>query len=119
MTAIDKSRKRALRERYENRHPDMGVVCWSIGCRMWVGMSKDTRATYNSTRFQLGLGSWPNKDLQNAYIDDPDAAEWSVLKLLDYVDGDQDCSDDLELLLMDVMDEHPEALPISKGRRFC
>lgn len=119
MGAIDENRKRALREFYETRCPDMGVVCWKIGRRMWVGMSRDIRATYNGTRFQLELGSWPNRDLQIAYSANPDAAEWAVLKQLDYVDRAQDHTDDLELLLMEVMDEHPEAQPLSKGRRFC
>lgn len=114
----EKERRAALREQYKNRHPDMGIVCWKVGDIRWIGISRDIAATYNSTNFQLELGSWPKKDLQKAYSANPAAAEWLVLKQLDYEDPAEDYMDDLELLLMEVQDEYPDARKLST-RKFC
>ena len=113
MGTNEKEHRKELRNQYENRHPDMGVVCWKSSKHMWIGTSKDIRATYNRTKLQLEMGSWPNKALQAAYNADPDALEWLVLKQLDYEDPSADYSEDLELLLMDALDEHPGAQLIS------
>ena len=113
MSPNEKEHRKALRNQYENRHPEMGVVCWKNREHMWIGASKDIRATYNGIEFQLKLGSLPNKALQAAYNADPDALEWSVLKHLDYEDPTADYSDDLELLLMEAFDEFPNAQRIS------
>lgn len=109
---MDSERKRELKEQYANRHPEMGVVGWRSGERLWVCISKDTRADYNRSLFQLQLGSWPNREMQQAYAADPVSFEWCVLKTLDYQEPTDDHTDDLQLLLMMVMEEHPEAEPM-------
>jgi len=112
---MDSGRKKELKEQYANRHPEMGVVSWRSGARLWVAVSKDTRAEYNRTLFQLKLGSWPNREMQRAYTDDPEAFEWAVLKTLDYEELSDVQDDDLQLLLMLCMEEHPEAEPMRPG----
>ena len=109
---MDNEKKKALREQYSNRHPQMGVVCWKCGDEMWIDMSKDFNADRNRTDFQLKLGSWPNKALQKAYQDDPDGCSFSLLRELDYEDYSEDHTDDLKLLLMEVLSEYPDAKPM-------
>ena len=114
---MEKEQKKALRTQYDQRKPDMGVVCWQSGDKMWIAISKDARADYNSTLFQLRLGSWPNREMQKAFNDDPDSFRWSLLKWLDYKERDEDHSDDLELLYMMCMEEYPDARKMRPGRK--
>lgn len=114
---MNAERKKELREQYKTRHPDMGVVCWRCGDQIWVMISRDAKADYNSTSFQLKLGTWPNREMQLAFSQRSDEFEWSLAKKLDYEDPSDDYSDDLQLLLMELMDEHPEAQPMRPGRK--
>ena len=109
---MDIEKKKALREQYNNRHPQMGIVCWQCGDKMWVDMSQDSRADFNRTDFQLRLGSWPNKALQKAYNENPGECQFSLIKELDYEDFSEDHTDDLKILLMDFLEEHPDAKPM-------
>jgi len=102
-------RRKELKEQYNNRHPDKGLVCWKSKGRIWVMPTQDANADYNGTKFQLDLGSWPNRDLQNAYKQDPESFEWSFEKELKYEDNSDDVSDDLSIMLMEFMDEYPDA----------
>ena len=114
---MDKNRKKELREIYNNRHPDMGIVCWKCGEQMWIAKSKDSKSDFNSTSFQLKLGSWPNREMQAAYNTAPESFEWLIVKNLEYKDLADDHEDDLELLYMEVLDEHPEAKAMKNGKR--
>ena len=114
---MDREQRAALKEAYANRHPDMGIVCWKSGERMWIAKSKDTRADFNSTSFQLKLGSFPNREMQAAYNEAPSSFEWLLLKKLDYKEPDEDHEDDLALLYMEAADEHPEAKPMKVGKK--
>ena len=114
---MDKDRRKELREQYDRRHPDMGVVTWRCGDDIWVMTTKDANADYNRMSFQLKLGSWPNKELQNAYTADPQGFVWSLEKSLKYDERKEDHSEDLELLLMEFMDEHPDAKPMKQGKK--
>lgn len=114
---MNTERKKELREQYKTRHPDMGVVCWRCGDQRWVMISKDAKADYNGTSFQLQLGTWPNRGMQKRYQDQPDAFVWSLEKKLDYEDPQDDLSDDLQLLLMEFMEEYPDAQPMRPGKK--
>lgn len=114
---MDKAQKKALRARYDERKPDMGIVCWQNGTSMWIAISRDAAADHNSSLFQLQLGSWPNRELQKAFSEDPHSFEWSVLKKLNYTDRDEDHSEELELLYLLCLEEHPEARQMRPGRR--
>ena len=114
---MDKEQRKALREQYEQRKPDMGVVCWENGGRRWIATSKDAAADYNGSLFQLKLGSWPNRDMQAAFTKDPEGFRWSLLKKLDYEEPGEDHGEDLELLYMMCMEEYPEARQMRPGRK--
>lgn len=114
---MENERKKELRAQYEQRRPDMGIVCWQNGEKMWIATSKDAAADYNSSLFQLRLGSWTNRELQKAFTDDPNAFQWSLLKKLDYKERDEDHDDDLELLYMMCLDEYPNARQMRSGKR--
>lgn len=111
---MDNERKQELKQQYSQRHPDMGIVCWQCGEDLWVDMSRDAKADFNGTSFQLEMGSWPNRELQAAYNANPAAAKFSLLKQLDYEDYSEDHTDDLKLLLMEVLEEHPDAKPMRR-----
>lgn len=115
---MDKDRKKELREGYANRHPDMGVVCWQCGDEIWAAVTKDERASYNGTSFQLKLGSWPNRELQAAYSRRSGDFKWFMAKKLDYKEPSDVTGEDLELLLMEFMEEHPEAKPMKPGKKL-
>jgi len=106
---MDADRRKELKEEYANRHPDKGLVCWKSKGRIWVMPSSDAKADFNGTSFQLRLGSWPNKEMQKAYKEDPDSFEWSFEEELEYKDNSDDVSDDLSLMLMEYMEKHPDA----------
>lgn len=114
---MEMERKKALRAQYEQRRPDMGIVCWQSGREMWIAISKDAKADYNSSLFQLQLGTWPNREMQKAFADNPDSFQWSLLKKLDYKERDEKHDDDLELLYMLCMDEYPDARQMRPSKR--
>lgn len=113
---MNEERKKALRAEYDQRRPDMGVVCWESGGRMWIAISKDAKADYNRSLFQLRLGSWPNRELQAAYTADPESFHWSLLKKLDYEEREEDHSADLELLYLMCREEYPQARDMRPGK---
>lgn len=115
---MDKERKKELREKYMNRHPDMGIVCWECDGRMWIATSKDAKADYNSTSFQLELGSWPNRELQKEYKEKKERFKWSLIRELEYEDYSEDHSEELEILLMEFLDEYPEAENMKPGKEI-
>ena len=49
---MDKNRKKELRSQYDERKPDMGIVCWQQGENRWIAISRDA-ADYNCSLFQL------------------------------------------------------------------
>jgi len=114
---IDEERKKELRKQYENRHPDKGIVTLKSKDQIFVMTTVDANADYNGLIFQLKLGSWPCKELQNAYSENPDAFEWCIETKLEYEDQTKDYSDDLTLMLMEYMEKHPDAKPMKPARR--
>ncbi len=115
---MEKQRRKQLREEYDNRHPDMGVVCLQCGDNIWAAISKDANADYNGIIFQLKLGSFPNREMQKLYKEKPDEFKWSLIKKLDYKDYADDHSEDLEILLMEFLDDYPEAKPMKPGQKL-
>lgn len=114
---MEREKKKALREQYDQRKPEMGVVCWRSGEKMWIATSTDAKADYNGTLFQLQLGSWPNREMQKAFTDDPGSFQWSLLKKLDYKERDEDHTEDLKLLYLMCLEEYPDARQMRPGRR--
>lgn len=114
---MDNERKRALREEYAQRKPEMGIVCWQSGEKMWIAISKDQVSDHNSSLFQLRLGTWGNREMQAEFTKNPDSFKWSLLKKYDYKDRDEDHSEDLETLFDLCMEEYPEAQKMKAGRK--
>jgi hypothetical protein len=52
---MDIKRKKELLESYKNRHPEMGVIsyCCKETGEIFLGISKDTKADFNSTNMKL------------------------------------------------------------------
>ena len=109
---MDNEKKKALKEQYINRHKKMGIICWQCKENLWADMSSDVDADFNGTNFQLKFGSWPNKALQAEYKKNPDECKFFLAKELEYGDPLEDHTDDLKILLMDFLQEHPEAKPM-------
>lgn len=115
---MNSERRKQLKSAYAERRPEMGVVCWQCGEQMWIMASKDTRADYNSTLFQLQAGNFVNRQMQAAFQEQGEESfHWRVLKVLEYDDPKEDHWEDLELLLMECQDEYPQAQLMRKARR--
>lgn len=105
-------RKKQLAEEYKNRMPEMGVI--SFRCiatnQVFLGVSKDTRADFNSLRFKLTAGGYPNKQLQTLWKQYGESGfEITVAKALKYENPHDDHSEELEKLREQCMLENPQA----------
>lgn len=112
---MDIKRKKELLELYKNRHPEMGVIsyCCKETGDVFLGISKDTRADFNSTNVKLGANWHPNKELQglwNKY--GQEGFELSVLKVLKYDDPNEDHTAKLERLREQCLASNPNARKI-------
>lgn len=112
---MDIMKKKQLLEEYKNRMPEMGVI--SLRCKdtgeAFLGISKDTKADFNSNRFKLLSDGHPNKVMQelwNKY--GADSFECSVLKILKYEDPREDHTAELETLREKCMEADPRAKKI-------
>lgn len=109
---MDIKRKKELLKEWKNRRPEMGVI--SISCKptgdVFLGISKDTRAEYNSNRFKLSVKLHSNKQLQelwNKY--GGNEFEYSVVEVLKYESPEDDQTDNLLELLECCLIEMPNA----------
>lgn len=98
---MDTKRKKELLEAYKNRHLEMGVIsyCCKETGEVFLGISKDTKTTFNSTSARLSSNIHPNRRLQelwNKY--GPENFELSVIKVLKYDDPNEDHTAKLESL---------------------
>ncbi|HOS46006.1 GIY-YIG nuclease family protein [Robinsoniella peoriensis] len=109
---MDIKRKKELLESYKNRHPEMGVIsyCCKETGEIFLGISKDTKADFNSTNMKLSANWHPNKKLQelwNKY--GPEGFELSVIKVLKYDDPSEDHTAKLESLREQCLAANPNA----------
>ena len=109
---MDIKRKKELLDAWKNRCPEMGVI--SIRCKitgdLFLGISKDKRADFNSNRFKLAANGHPNKQLQELWdLHGENHFEFSVAKALEYEDPADDHTEDLKTLLEICLEEAPEA----------
>ena len=109
---MDMKRRRELLDEWKNRHPEMGVIifkCKATG-EEFIGISKDTRADYNSNHFKLGAGGHPNKRMQEIWNQYGDTAfDFAVLKTLEYEDMEEDHTAKLEKLLSECLENVVQA----------
>jgi hypothetical protein len=109
---MDIKRKKELLEAFKNRHPEMGVI--SYRCKengeVFLGISKDTKADFNSTNFKLAANLHPNKQLQELWNEyGPEVFELSVIKVLKYDDPHEDHTVELESLREQCLAADPKA----------
>jgi hypothetical protein len=112
---MDPNRKKELLEAYKHRRPEMGVIsyrCKETG-EAFLGISKDTKASFNGTNVRLTAKMHPNKRLQelwNKY--GQEGFELSVVKVLKYKDPHEDHSEKLESLREQCLAEDSNARKI-------
>ena len=98
---MDKAKRKAMVAEWKLRRPEMGVI--SIYCKgtgeSFLGISKDTKADFNSNRVKLSTGTHPNKRLLALWRQyGEDGFDWTVLEVLDYEDPNDDHTIELEAL---------------------
>ena len=112
---MDKKRKKELLEVYKNRQPEMGVIsfCCKQTGEVFLGISKDTKADFNSTNTKLSTKWHPKKQLQELWNQyGPDGFELSVFKVLKYDDPNADHTAKLESLREQCLAADPDARKI-------
>lgn len=98
---MDIKRKKQLLEDYKNRRPEMGVISYRCLAtnESFLGISKDTKADFNSTGAKLAANYHPNKRLQELWNQyGLEGFELSVVKTLKYENPADDHTSELEVL---------------------
>lgn len=98
-------RRKELKAIYKEMKPDMGIYMYQCNPtgKVYIGASKRLKAIMNRANFQLGMGSFLNKGLQdewNEYGKENFTVE--ILDTLTYDkkdEGKKDYSEDLAVLL--------------------
>ena len=114
---MDKAQKKAMVEEWKNRRPEMGVI--SLRCKAtgeaFLGVSKDTKADFNSVRAKLSGGMHPNKHLLELWNQYGEAGfTFSTAAVLEYEDPLEDHTEELETLRELCLAEDPKAVKIWK-----
>lgn len=96
-------RKKELKEKYKTMKPEMGVfrIASTLSGNGHLYATQDLKSLMNRFRFQLAMGSHPDRALQNEWNEQgPDNFIIEILERLEY-DKDEsktDYGEDLELL---------------------
>ncbi len=96
-------RRKELKEQYKHMKPDMGIfiIRSKVNNKCYIEGTQDLKGTINSTKFKLGFGNHPNRELQKEWKDYGEANfKIEVLERLEY-DKDEskiDYTEDLDLL---------------------
>lgn len=83
-------RRKELKEIYKNMKPDMGIfiIKSKIEDKCYIETSQDLKGVINSTKFKLGLGIHPNKELQASWKENGEAG--FTIDILDKLEYDKD-----------------------------
>lgn len=109
---MDRKRKKQLLEAYANRRPEMGIISFrsAVTGETFLGISKDTRADFNSNRCKLSANRHPNKRLQELWNQHGEHNfELSVIQVLKYEDPRADHTEELEKLLIRCLESNSDA----------
>ena len=99
-------RKKELKEQYKQMRSEMGIfaVRTKDGKKYFLETTQNLKGKINSTRFQLQLGSHPNKEMQNYWNQiGEDNFIIEVLEKLEYDKDDElktDYSEELSIMKM-------------------
>ncbi|MCB2188793.1 MAG: GIY-YIG nuclease family protein [Deltaproteobacteria bacterium] len=95
--------KKELKGQYKNHRPDMGVfrIASRSGGPSYLYAAADLNALHNRFRFQLKMGSHPNKKLQKEWQEQ--GGDNFTIEVLERLDYDQDAAktdytEELEIL---------------------
>ncbi|OEH85127.1 hypothetical protein BHU72_05820 [Desulfuribacillus stibiiarsenatis] len=96
-------RKKELKEQYKQMKTDMGIfiIKSDVDNKCLLEVSQDLKARINRVKFQLKMGSYPNKDLQNAWKQHGESRfSIEILETLKYDEDESktDYSVELEIL---------------------
>lgn len=110
-------RRKALRDAYKIRRPDMGVV--SLRCRAtgerFLGTTRDAAKELNSLQAKLSGGGHPNRQLQELWnAHGAEGFEYQVEDTLEYENPEDVTADDLHELRELLLADDPEARKIWK-----
>lgn len=108
-------RKKELKAAYKEMKPDMGIYMYKCNPtgKIYMGASQRLKAIMNRTNFQLGMGSFLNKNVQNDW--NQYGEENFTVKILDTLEYDKrdegktDYTEDLEVLLAEWMEKYEDA----------
>lgn len=114
-------RKKALKDEYKKLKPDMGVykISFKNSDKVYLGLSEDLKGTINSVNFQLKLGSFRNRNLQNDYKNFGfENMTIEIIEELEHKEDDKDIDyvKDLETL-RDMISENYDDIEYIKYRR--
>ena len=103
-------RKKELKEQYRQLKPEMGVfmIQSNRNNKCLIEGTPRLKATINRVKFQLGFGSYPNRELQREWQEYGETNFiFHILENLEYEKDETktDYSDELELLRMDWEDK--------------
>ncbi len=109
---MNTEKRKLLLEEYKNRRPEMGVISYRCIAtdESFLGISKDTRADFNSTNAKLSTNFHPNKrllQLWNQY--GPEGFELSVIRVLKYDNPADDHTAELEKLRQECFEENKKS----------
>lgn len=109
---MDQSKRKELLQNYKNRHPEMGII--SYRCietnQSFICISRDTKASFNRSSFDLLMGTHKNAALQKLWKQyGKENFELSVLKVLTYDQREDDHDRDLQNLLTLCLEADPSA----------
>lgn len=114
---MDKERRKKLLEEFKLRKPQMGVIaftCTKTG-ESFLCACRDTKAGFNRSLLQLGIGSHPNKRLQELWKHYGEAGfEQRVVEALEYQEQGDVHEDDLKTLLELCLARDPQAISMYK-----
>lgn len=98
-------RKKELKLQYKQMKPEMGVLIIrsDFDNKCYIESTQNLKGAINSTKFKLGAGAHPNRELQRAWKEhDEKNFTIQVLESLDYEEDESktDYSEELTLLEM-------------------
>ncbi len=90
-------RKKELKLQYKQMRPQMGIfmIRSNFSNKCYVEKTQDLKGTINSTKFKLGLGNHPNRELQKEWKERGEAD--FTIEILENLEYDKE---DLALLQM-------------------
>lgn len=119
MSSTSAERRKELKRMYLERKPEMGVYAFVCDAseERFFGIFRDFTADKNSQMAKLGGNMHPNRELQNLFNEyGKDAFSVEIVETLDYVEGQDDYTEELATLLELQLEQQPDAKGLQKKR---